>query len=72
MNTQTQNPTNTKEYKGGSLGRIQAQWVADWMKSQGIELSGWTSVWKMNAKQVAAKYKVMADDVIAAANGEKR
>lgn len=71
MNTQTQ--TKTNDYKGGVLGRIQAQWVAEWLKSQGIELpSGWTSIWKMNAKQVAAKYKVMSEDVVAAANGEKR
>lgn len=72
MNTQTQTQTSGM-YKGGVLGRIQAQWVADWMKSEGIALpSGWTSIWKMNAKQIAAKYKVTPEDVIAAANGEKR
>lgn len=71
MNTQTDN--QTKIYKGGLLDRIQAQWVADWLKNNGAQLaSGWTSIWRMNAKQVAAKYKVMQDDVISAANGEKR
>ncbi len=72
MNTQTD--TDTKgTYKGGVLGRVQAGWVADWLRAQGVHLpSGWTSIWRMNAKQVAAKYKVMQDDVISAANGEKR
>lgn len=70
MNTQTDTQT---QYKGGTLNRIQAQWVADWLKSVGVELpSGWTAIWKMNAKQVAAKYRVASDDLIAAANGEKR
>lgn len=71
MNTQTDNQTKT--YKGGLLDRIQAQWVADWLKSNGVQLSaGWTSIWRMNAKKVAAKYGVNVDDVTRAANGEMR
>ena len=71
MNTQTDNQTKT--YKGGLLDRIQAQWVADWLKNNGAQLaSGWTSIWRMNAKKVAAKYGVSVDDVIRAANGEMR
>lgn len=55
------------------LDRIQAQWVADWLKSNGVQLSaGWTSIWRMNAKKVAAKYGVNVDDVTRAANGEMR
>lgn len=71
MNTQTQN--QKQSYTGGSLKRIEAQWVADWLRSQGVELpNGWTSIWKMNAKQVSIKYNKSMEDVIAAANGEKR
>lgn len=71
MNTQAK--TNTQTYKGGSLNRIQAQWVADWLRGVGVELpSGWASIWKMNAKQVATKYSKTMEDVIAAGNGDKR
>jgi len=69
----TNNNTQTQEYRGGQLNRIQAQWVADWLRAQGRELpSGWSSIWKMKAEVVAKKYDVSQQDVIRAANGDKR
>ena len=56
------------------LNRIQATWVADWLKEikQKPVKSGWLGIYQMSISDVSKRFHVTADEVASAARGEQR